>query len=265
MISSAPARAARKASASKSHHSAPAKHHSAAGPKRAHKSKHVLETPTSEVTPSSMLPTTTETATPSFLKEHGKAKRKATPVPIEIIKRLQKSMEIKYGKKYIQEDLKNLLEEFWNVVIDELLDEKERRVPDKHDKDRTIVKPPAHKLSLMNIMTLRLAFRHGQTFRPPTKQGQPPAADKVKPPRWALSVQIKDDFKERLEAHFEHYHGEVIDAFHAAGENSKDKNYLSTVYKHKLLVSKEEKARRSLGQAAAAPSKSAKKSGSKKH
>lgn len=264
MISAAPARAARKASAAKGHHSAPSKAHHASGSKRAHKSKHILETPTSEMTPSS-LPTTTETATPSFLKSV-KPKRKATPVPIEIIKRLQKNMEIKHGKKYIQDELKNLLEEFWSVVIDELLDEKERRVPDKHDKERTIVKPPAHKLSLMNIMTLKLAFRHGQTFHPPTKKGQEPAAPEVKPPRWALSVTIKEDFKERLEAHFEHYHGEVIDAFHAARQNIKDDSYLKTVYKHKLLVSPaEKKARAALSMAPKSSSSKAAKKSSKKH
>ncbi len=174
-------------------------------PKRTRKAVAAEVTPTGET--SSFVTTTTS-------PEHSAHKRsrmssdddkKATPVPIKLIKDLQAVLQknVEDGKapksrSYSQDELKHILNNFWEVLKHELLYSE------------------GHKVSLMNYMTFRLVFRDGQKFTPPKNGNSLKSPEEVtKPPRWNLSVNIKDKLKQELQQEFAHAHKDIVDAFHS--------------------------------------------------
>lgn len=167
------------------------------------------ETPTTGETS----PFVTTTTSPDVHSSSGKRKssdKKATPVPIKLIKNLQATLQqqAEAGKapkdrSYSQDELKNILNNFWEVLKSELI----------HGED--------HKVSLMNYMTFRLVFRDGQKFIPPRNENSLKSPEEVtKPPRWNLSVNIKDKLKTELQHEFAMSHGDIVHAFES-GKNVK--------------------------------------------
>ena len=158
--------------------------------------------PAAPETPVSTDLTTTTEATPTFLQttttaDPGmKEKKDATIVPMTIIRSLQEDLKSQ-NKKYSQEELKTILDTFWHQVMRQL-----------YSADS------GHKVSFMNMMTMRLVFRDGQVFTPPknsASKGTP--APVTKPPRWHLSVNIKERLKKDLETEFQQQHSDVVSAF----------------------------------------------------
>lgn len=189
-------RAARRASGSsgKRSSSGPSK------PRATRKAKSPEVTPvTTELTQStSPFITTTTSPEERVRMRAGDSKKPATPVPMKLIKKLQARLN-EYGNKkleFSQEVLKTVLTEFWEAMIDELLE------------------GGTHKVSLMNLMTLKLAYREPQTFNPP-KNAKSKKEPKVtrKPPRFSLSVSVKDGMKKRLQDEFEHRHPDIVRAY----------------------------------------------------
>lgn len=195
-------RVARRASAASPAKKAPAK------TKRASKSAPAHFEPTTTET-SPFVTTTTSPDAGSAKHRKGKSgdEKKATPVPIKLIKDLQATLTAQGEahaaahpaskvRKYSQEELKNILNNFWEVLKHELI----------HGED--------HKVSLMNYMTFRLVFRDGQKFTPPRNENSLKSPEEVtKPPRWNLSVNIKDKLKTELQHEFAMTHGDIVHAF----------------------------------------------------
>lgn len=137
--------------------------------------------------------------------------KKATPVPIKLIKGLQQALldqkakgALPKDRSYSQDELKNILNLFWDTLKQELI----------HGE--------GHKVSLMNYMTFRLVFRDGQKFTPPKNGNSLKSPEEViKPPRWNLSVNIKDKLKQELQDEFARAHGDIVRAYGNDGRSVK--------------------------------------------
>ncbi len=195
-------RVARRASA------APAAKKSPAKTKRASKSAPAHFEMTAETSPF-VTTTTSPEASGAKRRRQGKSgdEKKATPVPIKLIKDLQAVLTAQGEahahahpaakvRKYSQDELKNILNNFWEVLKHELI----------HGED--------HKVSLMNYLTFRLVFRDGQKFTPPKNGNSIKSPEEVtKPPRWNLSMNIKDKLKTELQQEFARAHPDVVNSF----------------------------------------------------
>lgn len=191
----AEARVARKASQSGQKRKPAAAKPAAAKPAKAPK---VAKAPKAPKAPKPVVLTpTTETETSLMPTE----KKSATPVPMKIIKSLQTALVDSGSKKYTQEELKTILDMFWKMIVQELL----------HGDQ--------HKVSLMNLMTMKLAFRDGQKYKPPKNSMSAKEPKEVtKPPRWHFSVNVKENLKGELEKVFAQQYPDVVSAFARNGE-----------------------------------------------
>jgi hypothetical protein len=170
--------------------------------------------------PDSETPAPSATPTPSGV-DSGKKKKAATPVPSKIIKRLQEVLlNGESKKKYSQDELKQILDKFWKVAVEVLIEgEKKQRFDKKLGKK---VDFTDHKVSLMNILTLKLSERDGQFFIPPLNSKATKALEVAeKPPRWHLTIVAKDGLKKDLAEHYERSHAQKLEEWRAGNSEAR--------------------------------------------